>query len=98
MTRHVTVRECLWERFYGVLYVIAALLFIWNVYQLHQMNERHNKLMRWLMIETPVPRQVLEAASERVPANVCVPLLPVQLWNRSPEDVPVPPQWHRRVV
>jgi hypothetical protein len=98
MTRQVTVRECLWERFCGVLYVIATVLFIWIVYQLHQMNKRHNELVQWLATEMTTASQEMEVAHERQPANVCVPLLPVQLWNRSPEDVPIPPHWHRRMV
>lgn len=69
-----------------------------DVYQLHQMKEWHNELLQWLATEMTTASQEMEVARERQPANVCVPLLPVQLWNRNPEDVPVPPRWHRRVV
>ncbi len=79
-------------RLYGWLYVIAGVLFVSNVWQLQQMNERHNELMSGQSMA------VTETSSRSVSAKICVPLLPVHLWNRNPEDVPVPPPWRRRLV
>lgn len=98
MTRNVVVPQPKHKLFSGVLYSIAAGLFIWNVWQLHQMSQGYRELVYTLATEHPVLLQEGYATTGVQPTNVCRPLLPVTLWNRNPEDVPIPPRWHRRVV
>jgi hypothetical protein len=98
MARDVAVLQHQRKRFRGVLYVIAAGLFIWNVWQLHQLSQGYRQFMHTLATEYLVALPKISAVSTTPPANICLPLLPVSLWNRSPEDVPIPPRWHRKVV
>lgn len=98
MTRDVSLLQPQRKLFWGGIYVVVTGLFVWNVWQLHQMSQRYSELKHTLATEYPVALQEMNAVSVTSPLNICRPLLPVQLWNRNPEDVPIPPRWHRRVV
>lgn len=84
-------------RFSDILLVPSALIGIWIASQMHGMSQRHDKLVLYYERMAQVS-SVTEVGGSKSKLPICVPMLPVELWNRDPLDVPDPPRWRRRFI
>jgi hypothetical protein len=84
-------------RFSDILLVLSALIGIWIASQVHGMSQRHDKLVLYYE-RMALVSSVTEAGSSKQKLPVCVPMLPVELWNRDESVVPDPPRWRRRFI
>lgn len=98
MSRDVTLVSSLRVQIFCLILVTLVGIPSWFAFEMQQLLARHNQSVQSRVMEWSLVVPVLAVESESSTDGICVPLLPVQLWNRNPEDVPVPPQWHRRVV
>jgi hypothetical protein len=86
------------NRFSGVLWILSALIGIWISLQIYEMSQRYDRLPQlYLGNLIPVlPASEVKHRESKLP--ICVPLLPVKVWNRDSTEVPNPPRWRRRFV
>ncbi len=85
------------KRFSDILLVSLALIGIWIASQVHGMSQRHDNLVLYYE-RMAVVSSVTEVGSSKPKLPVCVPVLPVELWNRDSTEVPNPSRWRRRFV
>lgn len=86
------------KRFEGILFILSGLIGIWIASQVHQMSQRSVRLIPPSHDERMVVSSLVEVKDSMPKLPVCVPVLPVELWNRDSTEVPNPPRWRRRFV
>jgi len=98
MSRNVTLVSSLRVQIFGLILVTLVGILSWFAFEMREIWVRHNQSVQSRGMEWSLLVPVLAVENDDSTDSICVPLLPVHLWNRNPEDVPVPPRWHRRVV
>lgn len=93
MTQQVTVTTSLRMQIIGFFLITMVGILLWFAFELRQVVKGHEVAASLHTAE--IVRVVMPA--EEVP-GMCLPLLPVKLWNRDPATVPDPPPWTRVVV